>query len=128
MYALNGIAREQLEILRQFIEHHAAKRAFSAYLRIHCTYRAIIQRGHELRKLLFNARKELVDVIQSVRPTIGITKAVRILGMSRTTFQNWLLETKVKCNHSYLGWCNRIRPHQLSRPEVMDIRRLVTDQ
>ncbi|MBI1286293.1 MAG: DDE-type integrase/transposase/recombinase [Flavobacteriales bacterium] len=92
------------------------------HLQINCSERKRTENA------VFHAREELVDVVQRVRSSIGIAKAVRALGISRTTFQNWLLETKVKCNHSYFGWCNRIRPYQLSHPEVAAIRKLVTDE
>ncbi|HYC83583.1 MAG TPA: DDE-type integrase/transposase/recombinase, partial [Chryseosolibacter sp.] len=71
-------------------------------------------------------RKHIVELVQRVKPVIGIRNALSFFDISVSTFRQWCLETQAECFQSAFGTCNRIYQNQLSRTEVVKMKEKLT--
>lgn len=53
---------------------------------------------------------------------------MNLIGISRSTLQNWKREVHVQCDSSFLFMCNQRFPLQASRMEVLKIKQFLTDK
>jgi putative transposase len=124
--SLNQAANEKYDLFYKVAQSERLQRNLECYFKLVKVFQSAIVLSSTCQKILYDSHSDIVDAIQEVKPILGLTKAVSFLGFSTTTFHNWMLETKVKCVHSYFEVCNRIRPNQLSRDEVNTLRDLIT--
>ncbi|MBD79901.1 MAG: hypothetical protein CL840_13390 [Crocinitomicaceae bacterium] len=125
-FELNKVANQQLELLQQYANNIEQQKNFKAYLKIIGVCRKIIHSHKTLKKVFLESKEELLDVVQKVSPAIGIKKAIKMIGISSTTYYHWLIQTKVKCEFSFFELCNKVYPNQLSKPEILKIKKLLT--
>jgi putative transposase len=73
------------------------------------------------------ANRELVlDLIAKHKDVLCLPTLLRIFKISRTTYQLWLLNIKVKCSASYFEQCTRRYGKQLLKPQVELIKEALT--
>ena len=125
---LNEIAKEKYELLRKFSKSQKAQKILSGYFQLVKICQLAINVSSSTKKVFHSSKEQIVDCIQKVKPVLGLKKVVQFLGISVGTFHNWLLETKVKCEFSYFHICNRLRPNQLTKQEVMTLKNLLLDE
>lgn len=126
-FELNGIAQEKLELIQQFAEAKNFQRVFIAYGRLQHIFKSVVTSASNFKQTVRKSREKIVEVVQRVSPVIGVKNAIRVFGISRSTYQHWLIETLVKCDESLLALCRRRYPSQLLPNEVKAMKHLLTD-
>lgn len=71
-------------------------------------------------------RSHILRSIAHLQEQIGMERTLKIFGLSRTRYHQWLLESRYSCSDSFLALCSRRHPHQLAFKEVRKIKRLLT--
>jgi putative transposase len=104
-----------------------AKRTFSAYVRIGKLFTSIAHSLPTFHRQVKEHSKQVVALIQRVRNTIGLKRALKFFDISVQTFRQWSLQSMTTCFQSVIGFCNRIYPNQLARAEVLKIKEMLTD-
>lgn len=95
--------------------------------------RAWAQVGTFVEPVFRNAGKDklvqqrVIKAIQILQGQIGMERALKIFRLSRTRYQQWLLETRFNCSDSFLAICSKHHPHQLALKEVKKMKRMLTD-
>ncbi len=108
-------------------EGKKTKRTFSAYVRIGKLFTSIAHSLPAFHHQVKEHSKQVVALIQRVRNTIGLKRALKFFDISVQTFRQWSLQSMTSCFQSAIGFCNRIYPNQLSRAEVQKIKEMLTD-
>jgi putative transposase len=87
-------------------------------------YKSVIDdiRGH--KKLWKENREEIVQLVDKIKPDIGLDKACDFLRISSQQFYRWSKE--VLCTASTFGQCRRLHPGQLTIAEQNTIKAYVT--
>ncbi|MCC7301905.1 MAG: transposase [Bacteroidia bacterium] len=70
-----------------------------------------------------DTQREVLSAIRYLIEVAGVHAALRIIGISRTQFQQWKLESQYKCFDSFISLCTKRHPHQLSLEEVEMMKR-----
>jgi putative transposase len=104
-----------------------AKREFFAYVRLSKFLTSLIHSIPAFQRKVKEHSKQVLALIQRVRNTIGLKRALRFFNISVQTFRQWSLQSMTSCFQSAIGFCNRIYPNQLARAEVMKIKEMLTD-
>lgn len=120
-------AASDYDTLRAFARDSNARRVFVAYVRI---VKMLVAIAHGMpgfhRSVKINS-KQIVNVIGRVRVVVGLRRALRFFNVSVATYRNWSQQSYAACFESLTGQCNRVFPNQLSRPEVMKLKSMMTD-
>jgi len=77
--------------------------------------------------LLREHKDTVVNTVLHVKDTLGLTKALKIFRLSRSIFDQWLLQLKAECIHNYLNLCARKMPQQLTQDEEDVMRKLLSE-
>ena len=96
-----------------------------AYFHLINTFKNVVSESKELKKEFRSHKEKIVDSIQKVESILGVKNASGLFGISTSTFYDWLLETKVKCIHSYFDSCVKRKYNQLTKEEVEKMKGLL---
>lgn len=114
------------ELVKSFIEHKTAKRVFAAYVRI---IKTVVSLAHSLpgfHRAVKERSKQVVEIIKRAQPIIGLMRTLRLFNLSVPTFRQWSLQTFTHCFESLTHSCNRVFPNQLSCPQVVLLKELLS--
>ena len=121
-------AEKDYETLKSFAQDRSAKRIYAAYVRI---ISAVLSIAHSLtgfHQEIQAQRIQFVDLVNKVKNIVGLRKTLRILNISVHTFRNWSLQSATECFESQTQKCYRVYHNQLSRPEVVKLKHMLTDK
>ncbi len=72
-------------------------------------------------------QRQVLIAIGYMQKHIGIERALRLLGLSRTLYHQWILEARFDCFDSFAALCVKRHPHQLGLEEVKKMKTILTD-
>ncbi len=72
-------------------------------------------------------QKKILECIFLLKRDMGLKSALRFFGISKGTYDLWLLEHKVHCLDSFVALCAKRHPHQLRLREIRKMKRMLTD-
>jgi putative transposase len=72
-------------------------------------------------------QKTILKTIQYISEYLGLKRTLKMIGISRTLYQQWLLEARFTCFDSYTALCMKRHPHQLSVNEIEKMKALLDD-
>ena len=124
---LNELANHELEMLKEFARNRNARRIFMAYVRIGRFIQSVTSEK-TIRKLLKQKKEELMEVVERTSETLSMDQVLRCVGISRSTYNVWVLGMFNNCRRSSLDWCLVRQPHQLDTDEVQVMRDLLSDK
>lgn len=127
-YELNDDIEELYELMKKVSEDITLQKALKQFYRINKTLRDIIGNGQEYINKLKENKYKVVDSIQRCKKTIGIQKAIKLFGISRSTYRTWAMESFFKCEKSVTKMCNNAYPQQLTIMEVHKMHRMLTSE
>ncbi|MFI5150942.1 MAG: hypothetical protein ACHQRM_14490 [Bacteroidia bacterium] len=84
-----------------------------------------------IKPLIKNAGKDrkmqmkILKAIGYMKSHIGLDRSLKLLGVSRTLYQQWVLATRFDCFDSYTALCVKRHPHQLQLKEIETIKRVL---
>ena len=125
---LAALASEKEELIKEFVERENLQRIFQAYLKLVAVLISILSESKAVAKLLRSAKSKVVNAVLEAKESINIESCFRLFMISRSTFQNWLMEIRYKCDQSWFYICNRRRPNQLTRPEIRKMKELLESE
>ena len=96
--------------------------------RINKILRDRIGEGRALISKLKESKSQIVRIIQASKETIGISRARKLFGISKSTFRTWAMEEYFKCNHAMTSVCNNAYPQQLTIREVHKMHRMLINE
>lgn len=103
-------------------KYHGLKKGLMSMAKAWISLASVIQpvlkdtRGDKL------LQKRVLDAIHHMKEYIGIERTLKMLDISRTLYQQWLLEARFNCFDSYSALCVKRHPHQLEMKEVEKIK------
>lgn len=86
--------------------------------------RSWVKLSSAIKPVLRNAGKDkklqgnVLDAISYMENYLGIDKTLKLLGISKTLYLQWLLESRFDCFDSYTALCVKRHPHQLATIEI----------
>ncbi len=122
---------------RSFFEEALDKAELSfRYTKIKCTMmsfaRAWVILSSVLQPVIKTAgkdkkiRKNILEAIAFMQKYLGVDRTLKLLGISRTLYQQWILQARFECFDSFTSLCVKRHPHQLEMDEVKKIKTLLT--
>ena len=72
-------------------------------------------------------QKKVLNAIRHMSNYIGVDKTLKMLSISRTQYQQWILESRFDCFDSHASLCIKRHPHQLHLEEVDKIKTKLLD-
>lgn len=73
------------------------------------------------------AQAQILKAIRYMSEHIGIERALKLVGLSKTLYYQWLLEARFDCFDSFTSLCIKRHPHQLQIGEIEKIKRMLQD-
>jgi putative transposase len=125
---LNAEMEELYELLKKLSLDDKMQKALRVFYRINKTFKDIIGQGKDFVKTLKQHKYKIVDVINRGKDTIGLTRAIKLFGISRSTFRTWAMESFFHCGASISKLCNNAYPQQLTVNEVHKMHKMLTSQ
>ncbi len=118
----------ELKLYHRIGSTNRVKKLNKAYFKLEDTLMLILNKV-KAKKKLFNQHKDLiVNVIEQVKDNISIDRAIRMFGISRTTYQHYKSLVMSKCDRSMIYYCLRKYPQQLLKQEVKNIENYMNDE
>lgn len=128
-YELNDINSTELyEVFKKVGEDQKMQRALFTFYRTIKTLKDIIGTGKEYVNTLSKHKHRVVKIVQSSKGNYGVKKAIKIFGISVSTFRIWAMEVHFKCGQSLTKLCSNAYPQQLTPKEVRKMHRLLSDE
>lgn len=125
-FDVNLMASEDYETIHHFAHNHSAKRVYASYVRLSKFILSIIHQLPDFHHEIRSHSKQVVEIIQRVKKTVGLKRTLHIFNISVQTFRNWSAQSFTQCFESLTNTCNRVFHNQLSRPEVIRLKEMVT--
>lgn len=127
-YELNDNIEELYELMKKISEDQLMQKTLRSFYRINKTLKDIVGTGREYVNKLKEHKYKVVDSIQRCRKTIGIGKAIKMIGISRSTYRTWAMETFFRCGQSVAKLCNNAYPQQLTVNEVHRMHKMLSNK
>lgn len=115
---INQIANNHAELIKTLNQY---PKMFYAYGRLVKTLTNVITSSDAYNKAIRDSRKKVVEVILK-QDVIPINKAVKVFGISTTTFYTWVAEVKYSCSESLLKKCYGRYSTQITPIEIQAIK------
>lgn len=72
-------------------------------------------------------QKNIISAINYMQLHIGLDRSLKMLGLSKTLYHQWVLEARFECFDSFSSLCVKRHPQQLEIKEVEKIKKMLTD-
>lgn len=128
-YELNNInISEVYDLMKKVSEDKAMQAVIIMFYRMMKTLRDIIGTGREYVNILSKHKQRVVRIVQSAKGNFEVKKAVKVFGISVSTFRIWAMEEHFKCKQSLTKLCSNAYPQQLTPKEVRKMHRMLSDE
>lgn len=117
---LNKIADNHTELIRTLNQY---PRMFYAYGRLVKTVISIAQTTQDFSKRMRDSKEKIVKVIERTKDFVSVENAVRIFGISTSTFYTWVSDLEHNCTKSFFKKCNRIYSNQFTPHEIKSVKK-----
>ena len=125
---LHEAINNKIELFQRIDANHKVETVTEAYFRLEDTLIFILDKVKG-KKRLFNEHKDLiVNSIEQVKDSIGISKAIRMFGISRATYQHFKSLVMSKCDRSIIYYCLKKYPQQLLKQEIKKIEQYMNHE
>ncbi len=124
---LNNIAGSELALLQSFATSKTAKQVFLAWCRIAITVKTILASLPQVQSILRKQKASIVTTIETVASTISKKQILKMLNISRGTYQSWKAHVLLPCAASAFSSCLKIWPQQTTNKEVNTISNMLQD-
>jgi len=74
-----------------------------------------------------HSQKNVIDAVGYLREQIGLDRSLRILGLTKAQYRQWVLESQFHCFDSFKSLCMKRHPNQLGLKEIKNIKAMLTD-
>lgn len=123
-YELNDNIEEIYDLMKKVSEDERMLKTLKAFYRITKTLKDIIGNGKEYVAKLKEHKYQIVNAIENSRKSISL----KLIGISRSTYRIWAMETFYRCGQSITKLCNNSYPQQLTVNEVHKMHRLLSNK
>jgi putative transposase len=127
-YELNDDITELYDLMKQVSDDKIMQTALRSFYRVTKMLKDVIGTGREYVNKLKEHKYRVIDAIHRCKQSIGIKKAIKVLGISRSTYRMWAMETHFQCSQSIAKLCNNVYPHQLTVNEVRRMHKLLSNE
>jgi putative transposase len=124
-FELRNVSAERLELLQQFASHQAAQRAFRSLVRLLLVIQRTVFAVKGVRDALRKSGDAIIQQAEQARQGIGIKPILKLLAISRGTYDHWKARAIHRCAGSPLALCLRRHPQQLTGGEVAKMRSML---
>ena len=124
---LSRFATEQHQVLKQFSGDLKAQAMFKAYFKLTACLVSILSGVNAFARTIRENKAQVVNAVWEARNSLDWDSCLTLFGISRSTFDSWKWQVKYPCHQSWLQFCNRRYPHQLTKSEVEKIQERLTD-
>ncbi len=126
-YELNDNITEIYDLMKKVSEDERVLKTLKAFYRINKVLKDTIGTGKEyIAKLKVN-KHQVVEAIHRAKKTISINRAIKLMGISKSTYRIWAMEHYFKCGQSITQLCNNSYPQQLTVNEIHKMHRLLSN-
>jgi len=127
-YELNDNIEELYDLMKNVSEDERMQKTLRAFYRVNKTLRDIIGTGGDYIDKLRGHKDAVVNAIQRGKESIGIKRGIKLMGISRSTYRMWAMETFFKCGHSLSKICNTAHPQQLTVKEIHKMHNMLSNE
>lgn len=128
-YELNDInIGEVYELMKKVSEDEKMQKALKTFYRITKTLKDIIGTGREYINILRKEKLRVVRIVEGAKDNLGITKAIKVFGISVSTYRIWAMEVHFKCGQSITKLCSNAYPQQLTPKEVHKMHKMLSEE
>ena len=72
-------------------------------------------------------QNRLLQAVNYMRGNLGLERTLKLFGLSKPLYYQWVLEARFDCMDSFTQLCMRRHPQQLQLNEIFKIKKLLTD-
>ncbi len=72
-------------------------------------------------------QRKVLNAVGYMEKYLGREKTLKMLGISQTQFQQWIIEDRYSCFDSYTALCVKRHPNQLETKEIGKIKKMLSD-
>lgn len=72
-------------------------------------------------------QNRLLQAVNYLRSNIGLERTLKLFGLSKPLYYQWILESRFDCSDSFTQLCMRRHPQQLQLKEIHKIKKLLTE-
>jgi putative transposase len=119
--------KNRIEFARKMARSDTALRLYQAYNHIKNTIISVYSSVKNIRPHLSKYKEKIVHTILRVKPVLGLDRACRYFGISKSRFHSWLFQLRNLCTTSILHKCRRKWPNQITENEQNIMKRVFSD-
>jgi putative transposase len=121
---INKIADNHTELIQTLNEY---PRMFYAYGKLVKTVVSIVGSANDYSKLVRSSKEKVVEAIVNAKSQVPIEKAVKLFGISTSTFYTWVSDLHHSCSNSFFKKCTRIYSNQVTPMEIKAVQKSLTN-
>jgi len=110
---------ENINLIREFLTRKKLLEAAKILYFVYSTLSMILSNLRNKKRVLFEAKDEIVKTIDLAKNVVGIKKACRIFQITYSKYNSW----KNKCKNSVIGLCRKVNLMQLAFAEVETVKK-----
>lgn len=119
---------EVYELMKKVSEDEKMQKALKTFYRITKTLKDIIGTGRDYINILRKEKLRVVRIVEGAKDNLGIKKAIKVFGISVSTYRIWAMEVHFKCGQSITKLCSNAYPQQLTPKEVHKMHKMLSDE
>lgn len=118
---------EAFEVAELKFNYRKQKRALIAFARSWLTLSVFLKPVLKKVGKDKTLRKKLLDAIEYMKEHLGTEKTIKLLGITKSQYRQWILEEQFSCFDSSTSLCVKRYPHQLATKEIKKIKKMLLD-
>ncbi|WP_298288548.1 DDE-type integrase/transposase/recombinase [uncultured Lutibacter sp.] len=99
----------------------------TSYFQLCETFHSVISSVKGIKTIIRKHCDPIVNTIESVKEFVSIDLALKVFNISRSSFEHYKNRILYSCDGSYFNWCVKKHPNQLLAPEIITIKKYMTD-
>lgn len=120
------ISDSDLSTLRSIAKNRKLLNAAKALYYLFEVVSTLVKQADNKVALLRNNKSLILNIIEKVKPALGIKRILKSFGLSQAKFYYWLEQSK--CRRSIFQLCQKRHPNQLLPKEVKLIKQYLHDE
>ena len=119
---------QDIELYKRIGQNTKIKNLNEGYFKLVDALHKILSQVNGVKQKLTENKDSIVNIVENLKESISIDKAIKVFGISRATYQNYKTLVTNKCDSSYFLWCVKKYPHQLLKKEILVIKKYLIDE
>lgn len=118
---------DALKLSRLINENRKQRKTLYSIAKSWLILKEYIQPELKIKSKEIKVKRQIISVVFRMKNQLGLNATLKLLGISHSQYNQWILEIRFNCFDSYTELCMKNHPQQLGNKEIQKIKNILTD-